>query len=73
MNKQELIRKLSSRKFWATFANFVSMMMVFLGKPESDATQVASLIIAGASVIAYVIAEGWTDASNTKGEQSNND
>lgn len=69
MKKQELIRKLCSRKFWMTVANFVSMMMVFLGKSESDATQVATLIIAGASVVAYVIAEGWTDASNTKGEQ----
>lgn len=73
MKKQELIRKLSSRKFWMTVANFVSMMMVFLGKSESVATQVASLIIAGASVVTYIIAEGWTDASNTKGEQSNND
>lgn len=67
MKKQELIRKLCSRKFWMTVANFVSMMMVFLGKPESVATQVATLIIAGASVVTYIIAEGWTDASNTKG------
>lgn len=73
MKKQELIRKLCSRKFCMTVANFVSMMMVFLGKPESVATQVASLIIAGASVVTYIIAEGWTDASNTKGEQSNDD
>lgn len=73
MKKQELIRKLCSRKFWMTVANFVSMMMVFLGKPESDATQVASLIIAGASVVTYIIAEGWTDASNTKRGQSNHD
>lgn len=73
MKKQELIRKLSSRKFWMTVANFVSMMMVFLGKPESVATQVATLIIAGASVVTYIIAEGWTDASNTKGGQSNYD
>jgi hypothetical protein len=73
MKKKDLIRKITSRKFWVTVTNFVSMMMVFLGKPESDATQVASLIIAGASVIAYVIAEGWSDASNTNGGQSNND
>lgn len=73
MKKQELIRKLCSRKFWMTVANFVSMMLVFLGKPESDATQVATLIIAGASVVTYIIAEGWTDASNTKGGQSNHD
>lgn len=56
-------RKLTSRKLWASIANFVSMLLIFFNYSESVATQVASLIMAGASVIGYVVAEGLADSS----------
>lgn len=56
-------RKLTSRKLWTSIANFVSMLLIFFHYSESTATQVASLIMAGASVIGYVIAEGLADSS----------
>lgn len=59
-------RKLTSRKLWAAIASFVSMMIVALGGAESQATQVAALIMAGAAVIAYIIGEGLADAANNK-------
>ena len=40
------------------------MMIVATGGAETTATQVTALIMAGASVIAYIIGEGLTDASN---------
>lgn len=58
-----LKRKLTSRKLWVSIGNFVSMMLVFFNYSESKATQVAALIMAGGSVIAYVIAEGWADST----------
>lgn len=58
------VRKLTSRKLWAAAASFVSMMIVATGGAETTATQVTALIMAGASVIAYIIGEGLTDASN---------
>lgn len=57
-------RKLTSRKLWVSVASFVSMLIVALGGAESQATQVTALIMAGASVVAYVIGEGLTDAAN---------
>lgn len=63
--KIDWISKLTSRKFWTAIASFVSMMIVFLGGAESTATQVTALIMAGASVIAYIIGEGLADASHT--------
>ena len=57
-------QKLTSRKFWAAVASFVSMMIVAFGGTENSATQIAALIMAGASVIAYIIGEGLTDAAN---------
>lgn len=62
--KIDWIKKLTSRKFWMSIASFVSMMIVFLGGAEATATQVTSLIMAGATVIAYVIGEGLADAGH---------
>lgn len=64
MNKIDWVRKLTSRKFWLSVANFVGMLIVALGGTDSQATQVTALIIAGATVIAYIIGEGLVDAAN---------
>lgn len=67
MNKEKIWeivkRKLSSRKLWMSIASFVSLLMVALGQPEANATQVSALIMAGASVVGYVIAEGLADSA----------
>lgn len=60
--KADLKRKLTSRKLWLSVASFVSMMVVFLGGAESEATQISALIMAGATVIGYVIGEGLADS-----------
>lgn len=57
-------RKLTSRKLWMSVASFTSMLMIFFKCSESEAAQVASLIMAGASVIGYVIGEGLADSSS---------
>ena len=64
MNKIDWKRKLTSRKFWTAIASFVSMLIVALGGADQVATQVTALIMAGASVIAYIIGEGLADAGN---------
>jgi hypothetical protein len=55
-------RKLTSRKLWLSVASFVSMMVVACGGAESEATQISALIMAGATVIGYVIGEGLADS-----------
>lgn len=64
MQKIDWVRKLTSRKFWTAVASFVSMMIVALGGTENQATQITALIIAGATVLAYIIGEGLVDAAN---------
>ncbi len=56
-------KKLTSRKFWAAVCNFIAMMVVAFGGSEQVAVQVTGIIMAGATVIAYIIAEGLVDAS----------
>lgn len=64
MTWEDVVRKLTSRKFWLAIASFVSMLIVALGASEETATQVSALIMAGASVVAYIIGEGLADAAN---------
>ena len=54
--------KLTSRKLWVAVTEFISMLMVAFGYAEDTVTQVAALIMAGAGLIAYIVAEGLVDA-----------
>lgn len=60
-------RKLTSRKLWMSIASFSSMLMIYFGHAESEASQVAALIMAGASIVGYVIGEGLADGNNGNG------
>ena len=57
-------RKLTSRKLWMSVASFASMLLVFFNFSESQAAQVAALIMAGATVIGYVVGEGLADSGH---------
>lgn len=59
-----IVKKLSSRKLWLATASFVSMLSVFVFKADTTtAENLATLVMAGGSVIAYIVAEGWSDAA----------
>lgn len=62
MSKINWAKKLTSRKWWTSVASFVTLMIVAFGGAESIATQVASIVMAGAVVIGYTIGEGLTDS-----------
>ena len=67
--KIDWVKKLTSRKFWLSVASFVSMMIVACGGTENKATQVAALIMAGATVIGYAIGEGLVDSKYNEMEE----
>lgn len=54
-------RKLTSRKFWISVASFVTLILMAAGMTEGESGQIASIIMAGATVIGYVIGEGLAD------------
>lgn len=61
-------RKLTSRKLWMSIASFVSMLLVAFNYSENQAAQVAALIMAGATVIGYVLGEGLADSGHVNEE-----
>lgn len=62
--QRNILQKLKSRKLWMSIASFVSMLMIYCGNSESEAAQIAALIMAGASVVGYVIGEGIADSGS---------
>lgn len=64
MKKIDWVRKLTSRKFWAAVIGFVTPLMTMMQVSDSTAVQVTALIMAGGTLIAYIIGEGMTDAAN---------
>lgn len=63
-------QKLTSRKFWVAVIGFVTPTLLAYGVAEETVTQVAGIIMAGATLIAYIIGEGLVDASRTETNQS---
>lgn len=63
MKKIDWAKKLTSRKFWAAIIGFVTPLMTMLNVSDSTAVQVTALIMAGGTMIAYIIGEGLTDAA----------
>lgn len=66
MTKQELIRKLTSRKLWLALVGFITPLLLAFGLAENEVTQVTAIIMAGADVLAYILAEGMVDAQNAQ-------
>lgn len=61
-------RKLTSRKLWLALAGFIAgLVLAFNGSAEIAET-VSGCIMSGASVIAYIVGEGLTDAAHTNNQ-----
>lgn len=58
-------RKLSSRKLWVAIAGFVSGLIMVFGGTETMASTISGVILQGAAVLGYLIAEGLADSAHT--------
>lgn len=63
-------RKLTSRKFWVAICSFVTLIVIALGKSDAQATQITAIIMAGATVMAYIVGEGLVDSETTGNNDS---
>ena len=72
MSREDIIRKLTSRKFWLAVAAFVTDLIIAFKGDAGLAETLSGMIMAGATVIAYILGEGFVDVSNTeeKGQRS---
>ena len=73
---KELKRKLTSRKLWLAIAGFVAGLILAFGGTQEVADTTTGCIMSGASVIAYILAEGFADgkvATEQKKEGGNDE
>ena len=73
MNKEDIIRKLTSRKLWMAVALFVSGVITATTGDASKAEIVAGLIMQGAAVLGYILSEGLVDASKKPPDNTTED
>ena len=64
MNKIDILRKLTSRKFWVAVVGLVSGLLLAFKVDANTVENVSGIIMALASVVAYIIGEGLVDAED---------
>ena len=64
MTKADIVRKLTSRKLWLAVIGFVTPLLLAFGVAENNTAQIAAIIMAGADVLGYILAEGLADAGH---------
>ena len=73
MSWKKIVQKLTSRKFWVAVASFVSCLVIAFNGGEETAQVIVGCIMAGATVIGYLFAEGLTDAARLNDGEENKD
>ena len=66
-NKINWKQKLSSRKFWAAVAGFVTAIMVAFRVENGPVEQITAIITAGGVLVAYMLGESAVDANRDYG------
>lgn len=69
MNKQDIIRKLTSRKFWIALIGFITALLVGFNVDTASVEKITSIIMAFGTLIAYILAEGFADGSNKEKDE----
>lgn len=64
MNNIDWVRKLTSRKFWVAVIGFVTSILIMFNVDAGSVEKITSIIMSGATLIAYILAEGLVDAEN---------
>ena len=64
--KPDLKLKLTSRKFWVALIGFVTALVTAFKIETVSAEQVQLVLGALATLVAYIVGEGFTDSANLK-------
>lgn len=64
MKKEDLIRKLCSRKFATALIGFITAVLIAFKLDENDIAQITAIIGSFLTLIAYILAEGQTDVAS---------
>lgn len=66
MTKEQIIAKLTSRKFWSGLVGMISGLALIFGADENTAQMIGGVVLELGSIIAYCMGEGIADAARAK-------
>lgn len=72
MTKEDLIRKLTSRKFASALLAFITAVLVAFNMPENQIAQVVAIVGSFMTLISYILAEGQIDVAAINGQEKEN-
>ncbi len=61
--------KLTSRKFWAAVVGFITALLIAFGVSDMQIEQIVAVVMASATLIAYIIGEGLVDTERLKNKE----
>lgn len=73
MKKIDWKRKLTSRKLWLAVAGLISGIIVAIVGNGDTAQMVSGVVMQVASVVAYIVGEGLTDAAAIEKQKEDDD
>ena len=62
------MKKLTSRKLCISISNFFTMLIVFITSGDNSPERIYSLIMAGGTMVAYIVGEGFADGKGNNVE-----
>lgn len=64
MKKEDLIRKLGSRKFWACITAVIIALVAFFNAPAETTERIVAIISAIGGLCIYMLSEGIADSKS---------
>lgn len=62
--KEQIFRKLTSRKFWIGVSGVVAGLVMMFGFAETSAETISGAVLVIGSAVGYMLSEGIVDAKN---------
>ena len=66
--KNEILRKLTSRKFIIALTTFVTALLTAFNVGENEIAQIVAIVSAFGSMITYIVAEAYVDGKGITNE-----
>lgn len=66
MNSVNIVKKLTSRKFWAMLIGLITNTLIVYNFPDNQIAQICAVIGSIGTIVSYIFAEASVDAESVK-------
>jgi arginine repressor len=66
INKEVLLQKIASRKFWALVAGLTGAVLIALNFDEGSTEQIVGIVAGAGTICTYLLSEAMVDSARAK-------